>query len=736
MASELVIKINGDIKGFKKSLDDAKSATEDLDDTLASVAKVSAVAFAALTGEVFLSVQAFSESEAASNKLISSLQNQGIYSDRLLKSYKDVAAALQKLTGVDDDQIVASQAVLQGFLGQTEVTEELTKAVLDLSVGKGIDLATAAEMVGKSIGTETNALARNGIALEENMTKGEKMAKVIDGINGLWKDQSITANQGLGSIKGLTAAFSDLQEEIGARFAPIITSVIQRLTQLFQFISSSPALTGLISGILAAGVVITGLVAGLATLGIAFTSAAALAAAFGTTTLALLGPIGVVAAAIIALGAAAGVYVTKTKNAEGSTEDLRARIAELRKESDELQKSYERIIKQQGPDGILGVRKKAEIDANKQAIAGLREELMQLEKSNLGGQDPAKLDAAKKRHAEENELARRKLESNRANAQLEILQNDEASKRMLELKKAEVDILKNLEDEKNMIVREKLKERLEDVRRLQEEQALLEDEQMASVRENVIAKNEEFQMLSEEQQVDFWNRNQEMLTQQQLTEKTAKEKIAQDSLLAQQKAHNDFLVNQQKFGTAYALINQFMHSAVVEGTKTAFGELAQLQTSSNSTLKAIGKGAAIANIVIKTAESAMNIYAGFSTIPIIGPALGVIGAAAAVAFGTEQVGKVNAAAQGGLLEGGIPGIDSIPVLAQQGELIAPRRSYDDVVNAAADQLLQQRGYVRADEAGGGQAMVEVIIGFKDNAFEIIEQKTIERERIGISVRGA
>jgi hypothetical protein len=163
-----------------------------------------------------------------------------------------------------------------------------------------------------------------------------------------------------------------------------------------------------------------------------------------------------------------------------------------------------------------------------------------------------------------------------------------------------------------------------------------------------------------------------------------------------------------------------------------------MQRSENATLKAIGKAAALGQIAIKTPESAMNIYAGFSTIPIIGPALGVAGAIAAVAFGAEQAGKVLAAAQGGVITGGIPGVDSVPVLAQSQELITPRESFEEVIGsvraAREAQALAERGGITGGEAGGGGGLTHVILELRDNLVEFVEAKIIERGRLGISLQ--
>ena len=201
------------------------------------------------------------------------------------------------------------------------------------------------------------------------------------------------------------------------------------------------------------------------------------------------------------------------------------------------------------------------------------------------------------------------------------LQNE--SDAVIALKKEELQTLQALSKKRSAEEKELLQERLAQIR---------SDEKTQADEEKQI--NAEFAKEEESALKDHGNAKVQIQTEadrKQLaaikkntdTEQTAQKKVYQDDLKAQQKAHNQFLSDQIKYGTAYAAINEAMHSAVYEGSKQAFGNLAELQQSSNNTLKAIGQIAAVANIVIKTAESAMNIYAGFSTIPIIGPALGI-----------------------------------------------------------------------------------------------------------------
>src|SRR5581483_2202908 len=162
--------------------------------------------------------------------------------------------------------------------------------------------------------------------------------------------------------------------------------------------------------------------------------------------------------------------------------------------------------------------------------------------------------------------------------------------------------------------------------KLEENERKISQKQQDEFNKTALKGNIAYGKMTNDQQQMFLLQHRQQLQENIDNEQNALDKAAAAEADLQVKAHNQFLQDQIKFGTVYAAINQAMHSEIYQGTKKAFADLAELQQSSNSTLKAIGKVAAIANIIIKTAESAMNIYEGFSTIPIVGPALGVAGA--------------------------------------------------------------------------------------------------------------
>jgi hypothetical protein len=196
---------------------------------LVNIGKAAGIAATAITAFVGAGVRAFRQQELAVNKLNTSLANQGIFTEELSQKYQDMASALQKVTTFGDEAIISSQAQLQSYLGNIEVTEELTKSTLDFAAAMGIDLKSAADLIGKSIGSSTNALTRYGITIDSGATKQEKMAQVVTELNKKFGGQAEAAAQGLGSMEQFNNAFGDFLEKVGERAAPLIAEVTKRL---------------------------------------------------------------------------------------------------------------------------------------------------------------------------------------------------------------------------------------------------------------------------------------------------------------------------------------------------------------------------------------------------------------------------------------------------------------------------------------------------------------------------
>lgn len=644
--NELLIKISADAKNVQKAFDDVRTKTADLEDQLGTIAKISAVGFAALTAEVGFSVKAFVEAESATNALTQALINQGIYTEELAGTYKNYAVEVQNATGIDDDAITSAQAVAQSYLGQTEITLELTQAIADLAAAKRIDLNSAAIIVSKSIGTSTNALSREGLELDKNLSASQRYAAVLDFLKGRYDGQAAAANKSELGLKALQTAFGNLQEGIGARFAPVVEYAANVLKNLFNTISNSPQLQNFVVAATAAGLVVTGL---------------------GVAIPALAGGFLVLKAALISAGVAAGSVSIAIAAATGAIGLLVFAGVELALNWDAVWARITQVVA-------------ASIVAMTTAMNGFKEVL-----AGVFTFDVARINSG--------------MEQVKAAFEKGF---DDALKELPPKAQATEDELANIR--KNAIA--------------QRQADLLEEKEWEELeRADALTRN-----------MDFEQKRTSDIQASLLTEKEARLKVNNDIMQEQVAANNKRLTEQMRYGAAYAAINAAINSAEVQGFKQGTDNLVALQNSKNATLKSIGKAAAVSSIAINTAQAAMNIFTGFSKIPFIGYALGVAGAAAAIAYGAEQIGNVTAAADGGILTGGTPGRDSIPVLGMPGELVVPTKNYEEVVTSVADRRNAEGASM------GGFAQVEIILN--DNLMDFIETRLVERRNLSISLQGA
>ena len=124
--------------------------------------------------------------------------------------------------------------MLQGMIGQTKITSEMSAAAVDLAERLGGDVSQGFEVLGQAINGRTRGLKALGVEIDENLTKEERTAQVIERVTQALGGQAAAANQGVGSIRGLKSAFSDVQEEIGARLAPAFSAIVKIFTEWLQ----------------------------------------------------------------------------------------------------------------------------------------------------------------------------------------------------------------------------------------------------------------------------------------------------------------------------------------------------------------------------------------------------------------------------------------------------------------------------------------------------------------------
>lgn len=264
MADDVSIEIKLDtgevIKGFAKISESAKKAGDEVKksfDTasgsengggssglLSGITSLSSgfvAAAAAIAGAIYSVskfVHAANEQDAAINDLNRSLKISGIYSAEVSQNFQDLASVYQRNTEFGDEVIIQNMALIQSLANLSENgLKQATKAAMDLSAGLGIDLSSAAMLVGKAANGEVGALSRYGLKIAEGATQAETFANALQKINGQFSGAAESKVQTFaGQLSQLKNAMSDLTEEIGMFITKSDTfkSIVSKTTGFFN----------------------------------------------------------------------------------------------------------------------------------------------------------------------------------------------------------------------------------------------------------------------------------------------------------------------------------------------------------------------------------------------------------------------------------------------------------------------------------------------------------------------
>lgn len=297
-------------KGVSGLADKAKA----LEPAFKKMAMVGTAAFAAITAEVGFAVKAFAEAEASTARANTSLElfgkRSGMTSIEIAKLQKDAEAfgKAQRDLGFDNEDVTETYAGLVNTLGDAQTAQKATTLAMDLARAKGIDLSTAQAAVNMALQGSPKLLKQYGIELEDGATKTEILAALNERLGGTATKMADTM-----AVKAevLKNSFGDLQESIGAAFAPVLQKVLDVVVPIIQkfgeWVEQHPKLTAAI--VIAAGA-IAGIVAVIGTIGLVLPSIIAGLGLLATVIGAIVSPIGLV---IIAIGllVAAIVYIWK-----------------------------------------------------------------------------------------------------------------------------------------------------------------------------------------------------------------------------------------------------------------------------------------------------------------------------------------------------------------------------------------------------------------------------------------
>lgn len=160
---------------------------------------------------------------------------------------------------------------------------------------------------------------------------------------------------------------------------------------------------------------------------------------------------------------------------------------------------------------------------------------------------------------------------------------------------------------------------------------------------------------------------------------------------------------QVKHGTVMGTLRAVQQTEEYKGTQQFLTDLGSLRNSKSKKAFEVGKKAALVQASINTFMAATSAYSAMAAIPIVGPALGAIAAAAAIAAGFVNIQKINAQQfDGGQAD---EGMNSVPgslagksFVLSQGERVVQPEANKDLTNF----LDKEKG--GASGARGGQTI--------------------------------
>jgi hypothetical protein len=249
----LKLSILADVDDLKKKLGEADKAVENNSSKISEFGKKAAAAFAVAAAAAVAygtklaidGVKAAIEDEQAQLRLANALREATGATDAQIKATEDMILKTSLATGVADDQLRPAMQRLAVSTKSTEEAQKLLNLALDISKGRGIELETVANALGRAQDGNTTALGRLGLGLSKaelsTLTFTEVQQKLSDLYGGA---AAANAETFQGKIDRLKVGFDEAKESLGTALLPQVEKFIGFLNQ-----TGIPTLNAFIAGL-------------------------------------------------------------------------------------------------------------------------------------------------------------------------------------------------------------------------------------------------------------------------------------------------------------------------------------------------------------------------------------------------------------------------------------------------------------------------------------------------------
>jgi ABC-type transporter Mla subunit MlaD len=210
-----------DIKKAHRDLDSLSNQSGVTSDRMAMLGKAflaAGIAAGAMAVKFGIDgVQAAIADEAAAAKLAQTMLNVGLAHDTA--QVETMIDALQRETGVADDELRPAYARLVTSLQDTGRATDALKLAMDVSAGTGKSLETVVAALGKAYDGNTGGLSRLGAGIDKAILKSGNMEQITAALAARFAGQAATAADTYqGKIARLSVGFDELKESFGYGF--------------------------------------------------------------------------------------------------------------------------------------------------------------------------------------------------------------------------------------------------------------------------------------------------------------------------------------------------------------------------------------------------------------------------------------------------------------------------------------------------------------------------------------
>jgi hypothetical protein len=249
----LKLSILADVDDLKKKLGEADKAVESNSSKISEFGKKAAAAFAVAAAAAVAygtklavdGVKAAIEDEAAQLRLAAALRTATGATDAQIAATEAYILKTSLATGVADDQLRPAMQRLAVSTKSTEEAQKLLNLALDIAKGRGLELETVANALGRAQDGNTTALGRLGLGLSKAELSTLSFTQVQEKLSALYGGAAAAnAETFQGKIDRLKVGFDEAKESLGVALLPAVERFITFLNN-----TGIPTLNAFIAGL-------------------------------------------------------------------------------------------------------------------------------------------------------------------------------------------------------------------------------------------------------------------------------------------------------------------------------------------------------------------------------------------------------------------------------------------------------------------------------------------------------